>query len=233
MPLSWKQLVYLRQLRLCLNLPWKQASLATSKVVFFFFFFFPLEPELQPSEVVPSSLTLALFFPASAWEVCGTYYSHLIFSVDRVLVSDSSVYPLQNSREDVRATPSGPCMMVLCRKPLGNGPGRGAPTLQRCQPRRAVSMWASFPLSRCRSPQLHAVPAVLMFGDLLSWTTPFSPNYFWLLFDVLSCPLPFASCACGESCSWGNSVASLWNFSKQRSRNYSGLHLFEFSLSFH
>lgn len=83
------------------------------------------------------------------------------------------------------------------------------------------------------SPQLHALPAVLSFGDLLSWTTPFSPNNFWLLFDVFSCPLPFAPCACKETCSWGNNDPSMWNFSKQRSRNYSGLHLFEFSLSFH
>lgn len=77
-------------------------------------------------------------------------------------MSDSSVYPLQNSREDVRATPSGPCTMVLCTKPPRNGPAQGVPTLQRCQPRRAVSMWASFPLSRCRTPLVSPPSSMLL-----------------------------------------------------------------------
>jgi len=71
---------------------------------------------MEPLEAVPKTLTLALFFPASTWEVWGTYHSHLIFSVNRVLVPDSSVYPLQNSRGGVRAAMLGHCPTALCRK---------------------------------------------------------------------------------------------------------------------
>lgn len=56
---------------------------------------------MQPSEVMPNNLTLALFFSSQRVGSLG----HLIFSAKRVLMSDSSVYPLQNSRLGVRATP--------------------------------------------------------------------------------------------------------------------------------